>query len=251
MKRYQIFLINLDRSTIRLQHCLQQFAKFNIQFDRIPAIDGQYLSEQELQQHYDVSLNSKKYHKRMNRGEIACFLSHRQAWQRVISEGLDFALILEDDFILEDDLHKITQAISAMDMEWDYIKLAEYPIKRRARFSTKVEQFTLSSYDKVPSRTCAQLVSLSGAKKLLVGTEKFGRPVDVELQYWWEHKLNIYGLTPYIIKPHDAESEIDIFNKRKKSKSKSLIKFKNLLSFAVKNRIELRRSIKFGLARQR
>jgi len=146
----------------------------------------------------------------MTSGELGCYLSHVRVWQKIVDEQLDYGVILEDDILLQDHIQQGLETIKDIQQPWDLIKLAEEPVKRKAVHQIPIGDFSLITYNKIPSRTCAQAISLSGAQKLLATSANINRPIDIELQYWWESQLNVFGLKPYIVKAnHDEVSEID------------------------------------------
>ena len=52
-------------------------------------------------------------------------------------------------------------------------------------------------------------MSRAGAARLLTARHRYGRPFDVDLQYWWEAGLRIRGIEPYPVIPWDKSvSEI-------------------------------------------
>ncbi|MFQ3248221.1 glycosyltransferase family 25 protein [Glaciecola sp.] len=238
MKKWKIYLINLARSTDRLAACARQFEEHELSFERIEAIDGDKLSPASISEIYDFSHSS--YHKHMTNGEIACYLSHVKVWQKVVDEQLDYAVILEDDILLKDDILEGLEAVHQIQQPWDLIKLAEAPEKRKVVHQYPVDDFSLVTYNKVPIRCCAQVISLSGAKKLLAKSANVTRPIDIELQYWWESDLNIFGLKPYIVKPNqNLVSEIDRESNRKKAKQSFPRKVVSGFYFLFKNKKEL------------
>ena len=86
--------------------------------------------------------------------------------------------------------------------DWDYIKLSNYPNRpRKSKPISKLANGNVVTFEKIPAGTCAQLISLNGAKKLLKNTPAFGRPIDVDLQYWWEKELHLFGLRPFPFQP--------------------------------------------------
>lgn len=241
--RSKIFIINLADSHARLAHCRQQLA--DIQFERIEAVNGRNLNAQQIAQHYDEKHNPVRYHKPLTVGEVGCYLSHRKVWQRIIDEQLDYAIVLEDDFVLNQPIDGISQALEAISEPWDYIKLAEYPNKRKAIHSASCGAYELVVYNKVPARTCAQVVSLQGAKKLLAASQRFSRPVDIDIQYWWEMGIVVYGLKPYIFKPNlSVYSEIDGLRHRKQSHRRLLGRIFQQIRFLLNNRKALRRLLR-------
>jgi glycosyl transferase family 25 len=236
---YKIFVINLDSSVSRWRECQKQLENMqleHVQIERISAIDGRKLSWTELNRHFDTSLNLLEYHKTLTAGEIGCYLSHRKTWAQIITQELDFALVLEDDFIINGQLDQVLSAVASIEQQWHCIKLAEFPIKRKELSSQAIANFRLVNYDKIPARTCAQLISHSGAKSLLTSTQKFGRPVDIDLQHWWEHKLIVFGLKPYPFQiNHTSTSDIENIFKRKNSKTRRLSKLFQQMYFYVEN----------------
>jgi len=93
MKRY---LINLDRSTGRLAQVSLMFQNCGLEFERIPAVDGQTLTEAACQQ---LTAGSA-YRRQLARAEIGCFLSHRHCL-RLIAEGdAPWGAVFEDDIVL-------------------------------------------------------------------------------------------------------------------------------------------------------
>jgi glycosyl transferase family 25 len=242
MKKWKICLINLARSTDRLAACASQLDSYSLPFDRIEAVNGDTLDVYTINELYNFGDSS--YHKHMTRGELGCYLSHARAWQAIVDEQLDYAVILEDDILLQDDIQQGLEAIKYIQQPWDVIKLAEAPARRKAVHQIPAGDFSLITYNKVPSRTCAQVVSLSGARKLLATSININRPIDIELQYWWESELNVFGLKPYVVKAnHDEISEIDHNLSRKKAKKSFLKKTVSGFHFLFKNKKELKKRL--------
>jgi glycosyl transferase family 25 len=230
----KIFVINLDSSKERWRECQKQLPI--ITFERISAINGADLSDVQLNECFDVNLNKWQYHKTLTAGEIGCYMSHRKAWEKIIEENLDFAVVLEDDFLLNGSIEELVDNIAKITQSWHCIKLAKYPVKRKELTSYLIDMFRLVTYDKVPTRTCAQAISKEGAKRLLRVSSRFGRPVDIDMQYWWEHDLTIFGLKPYIFNLNDSsESDIERIFSRKKAHSRSFSKILQQVYFYVEN----------------
>lgn len=87
------YVINLDRSSERLDAFAATADRAGVAFERVRAIDGQTLSRAEQ----DAVLEDPASPYRLSAGEIACFLSHRLAWQTFLDTGARHAAIFEDD----------------------------------------------------------------------------------------------------------------------------------------------------------
>ncbi|WP_017222436.1 glycosyltransferase family 25 protein [Moritella dasanensis] len=223
-----IFIINLDKSTERLATSTKRLEEAGVSFSRIKAVFGADLSEAEKTQHYDAKLNRELFYRELNDGEIGAYLSHRKAWQTIVDRQLDYAIIFEDDFILQEDIKRAKQNLDAISFDWDYIKLAGYYSRKRKQtviFKQKIIDMDLIAHSKVITGASATAVSYNAAIKLLASTDKFGRPLDTDLQHWWEKGIHIFCLLPYISAPdEEILSEIDNTGKTSRKKNNRVLK---------------------------
>lgn len=95
----KIFYINLDKRVDRNTLVLEQLSALSLTAERLSAINGGDLDEQETSfiNRENFLLNTKRH---ISNGEIGCALSHRLIWQKMLDNDLDYALILEDDVVL-------------------------------------------------------------------------------------------------------------------------------------------------------
>lgn len=235
--KFKVFLINLDKSLDRFEACKSELDKYNIPFERIPAIYGKDLSEQELNSIYDQVKNKQYYKTDMSIGEIGCYLSHIKCWQKIIDDDLDYAVILEDDFKLSDNFAHF-QSIFTNLKNWDFIRIAfasrGVPIVDSTRINNA---YQLTYYKKVPINTLAQVVSKQGASKLLDSSQSIYRPIDVDLKHYWEKRIQVLGINPPLIEDRfDFDSEISDMSKGKgrESKSSLLRRLRYVTSFKFK-----------------
>jgi len=196
--KYKFFVINLDSKPDRLEDVSKQLHQYGIEFERFSAVMGSELDQSTIEEFYDAKGNAKKYYKEMSVGEIGCYLSHIQLWKRIIEENLDFAVILEDDLTVKPEIANLIDALTQI-QNWDYIKLTGPKGKKIVDQQAINETFSLAYYNKAPIGTSAQAVSKQGAEKLLASTQPFIRPVDSDIQYYWEHGIELQGLEPQIV----------------------------------------------------
>lgn len=229
-----VLLINLDRSTERLERSRTLLSKYGISFHRIPAVDGRELSSKALCEVLAPALSA--YYKVLTASEVGCYLSHKKCWQHIIDANLHYAVILEDDFSLNANVDKLHAYVADIREPWDYIKLMEYPEKRGVIASTPCLDKKLVRYDKIPIRACAYIITQECAKKMLASHTKIARPVDVDCQYWWESNISVFGLKPYLFSVNlQTESTIDGGGNRKNSKKSIVKQYLYKLAFAVDN----------------
>ena len=111
-----IFLINLDSRSDRLEKMTSRLG--NLSFTRIAAINGQNLKEQ------DIISPITKY--KMAKNEIACILSHRLVWEKIVAENIPYACILEDDVVLSDSFSDFIKNSNWLPSNFDVIKIETY-----------------------------------------------------------------------------------------------------------------------------
>jgi GR25 family glycosyltransferase involved in LPS biosynthesis len=106
----KIYLINLDRSKDRLDKCLRQSKKYNLNIERFPAIDGDKLTSEQKKDVHSMC----KYLMCTN-GMIGCGLSHYYILKKIVEEEIETTIIMEDDFIWRDDTSDKLEKIKNFD----------------------------------------------------------------------------------------------------------------------------------------
>lgn len=233
-----IFLINLDDSIERLEHCREGLSKYSVPFERISGIYGKELTEKQINQHYSQALNEQVFHRPLSLGEIGCYLSHRKAWQTIVDRKIPYAIVLEDDFDLVGDLSKVVSEIEALPFDWELIKLAAYNNRSRpiAYQQPLNPPFELVVHNKPITGCCAQAITYRGAKKLLEATAHFGRPVDTDIQHCWDTNVAVFSLMPFVIKQRtDLNSDIKANSPVTRIKQHKLRKMKLQLQSKLRN----------------
>lgn len=95
----KIFVISLLRSTERRANVTKQLQEAGLAFEFIDGVDGQALSPEFIRD----NVNQERYnywHELRHPGAIGCALSHRAAYQRMVTDNIPAAVILEDDIVL-------------------------------------------------------------------------------------------------------------------------------------------------------
>lgn len=95
-----VFCVSLSREVRRRALVQRQMNEMGFRrFEFIDATDSRQLSMEQVQRDglYD-STASRTFHSRdLTLNEIACSLSHARAYERIVSEGHSWAMIIEDD----------------------------------------------------------------------------------------------------------------------------------------------------------
>ena len=110
----KILLINLDQSKDRLLQQQAQFSDLGLEFERLSAISINDFSEDEYKA---MAFGGQRP---MKQSELACFLSHKKAWDYIVEHD-EPCVVLEDDAILVKDFKNILNDLMQI-KEMDYLK---------------------------------------------------------------------------------------------------------------------------------
>lgn len=175
----EIFVVNMDRDTKRLEEFDSMMKKCQLSYTRFSAIDPKALTEEQekLKRKYikDESQSS-------TRGELGCTLSHFAIWQLVVERGYKRILIFEDDARtvnpgphIFDSVNDFYQQLGDKE-EPDLLYLGKC-CDRCKKLKHVYENIYRSTS---PLCTHAYIITNKGAKKLL-SSGRFGISGDMEM----------------------------------------------------------------------
>ena len=170
-------VINLDRHNDRLEHMHGQFSRFGHEFTRIAAIDAQELSREQI----SAGQAFTGEHYTLGHGEIACFLSHRTAWQHFLdASSEEYCCVFEDDIHLSADARPFLEGDSWFPGDADIVKLetVRRPIRIDKMAATELAERRICRLYTVHPGSGAYVMTRDTAKLLLGNTERFADAVD-------------------------------------------------------------------------
>ena len=179
-------VINLDRSPARWAASSKALEEAGFAVERVAAVDAR---RQPSSDRYDRAANARSYFAPLKPAEIACFRSHRRAWERVAADGP--ALVCEDDVAVDDDLLALVEALP------DGVAAAKFYSKRSVGGpSVPLRNRRLVRPRIVPLGCVAVWLTPAAARKLLAASQRFHEPVDVFAQRVWAH-----GVATHVVQP--------------------------------------------------
>jgi GR25 family glycosyltransferase involved in LPS biosynthesis len=212
------FVITLERATERRTHVDWILRNLPLPGVSISAVDGKVMTPLEVDQCCTRQVHSPRYPHPLGRGEIGCFLSHRKAWQTIIDNQLDAALILEDDVTFDPDrLRDTINWASSQIVQGEYLQLQAREVCFSDNSTDRSEPFALIQPCPVILRTTAQLVTRSAAARLLEASEIFDRPVDAFLQMTWITQVPVKVIVPRVIEEISVQLGGSTLGGRKRS----------------------------------
>jgi GR25 family glycosyltransferase involved in LPS biosynthesis len=131
-----IFIINLKRRLdrkISVENKLKNLGITNYEF--IEAVDALELSKEDIKTQYN-----KKEYKELTLPEIACALSHIKVYNKILQDNIKYAIVLEDDAILNVEFKKfITRFNASNTHDFDFLLLGYHSSNQS--FNGKLKTF--------------------------------------------------------------------------------------------------------------
>jgi glycosyl transferase family 25 len=200
-----IFVINLERDIERRNHMAQSLAALDLVPEFVAAVDGRQLSAPERAL-YDQARALRIYGVSMMDTEIACYLSHHRLYERIVREGIEMALIMEDDVRIEPILPDILRDLSTLRTpDWLVIRLDSKrtqirdPNGRKARGRRVTDLSCGAALYRLSTRvlgTGAYLIRHEGAMRMIAYGQRIFMPIDQAMDRYWENRI-----LPYVVRP--------------------------------------------------
>lgn len=199
----KVYYINLDHRDDRKDHVIQQMqnAEIDMLATRLPAVYGKDLDINNLDNIITpyakdcVNGKIKRFGITLTQGGVGCAMSHKKAWETIIENDNDNALILEDDVDINDKLvYKLNYYEQYLPPDWDIIFLGYHPTSMGNFYSINNRFFLKTT--KVYG-LFGYIVSKSGAEKLL---KLF--PINLQIDSEFENAIKKYKLNVYVVKPN-------------------------------------------------
>jgi glycosyl transferase family 25 len=210
-----ILIISLKEESARREAIAVHLQERGFAFAFFDATDGRQMNVLEYPG-YDSQRRRRAHGRDLKPGELGCLLSHRAAYQHIIDQNYEHALLLEDDARLAIDTKAVLDLFLAKNFEYDVVRLLGSPKVAKGTHRKIIElmkrplpspsplageggvggDFYLVRLLTAPGGAHATLISRAGATKLLKATEKFAFPIDTILGRTWENGLKAYSIQP-------------------------------------------------------
>lgn len=193
-ERCGAYLINLDRSSERLEAAIQHFSQIGLTFQRIVAIDA---SREDIASFPLDRAAFQRTHGRstIRPGEIGCYFSHLKALRTFIDSGREFGIVFEDDAFPDSQLPEVLQALFQWADDWDMVTLFHFhrggPVALR-----RTDNFSLAVHLGHISSAAAYLINKKAAHKLIQHLDVMRACIDHSLYESWRHGLKLRSVLP-------------------------------------------------------
>lgn len=213
----QGFIIHLQRAERRGEHARSLIDNLPVPTEILDAVDGEAMSEPEIAGVFRRSLHRPWYPFALRKSEIACFLSHRKAWQEIVDRNLSAGLIVEDDVEPGEGFDALFRLAASSIQPNDYIRFPRW--ERGENGDVVAAENGLSIIEpRLPGLGMQmQLVGVEAARALLAATRRFDRPVDTTIQMGWLHTARILSARPIAIREIDFDLGGSVVQNKKKT----------------------------------
>jgi glycosyl transferase family 25 len=241
----KVFVINLERSVERRASIKRQLDAQDIDFEIIKAVDGAVLTDEYLQ----TALNFEEIAKRpylMRKGAYGCALSHYAIYSKMVAEGIPYALILEDDVVIEQGFKNVIETIPSKLLVNDVVLLFAQnnfmPIVFSEQDTERLPKGHKIVYPMEPwalGSAAGYIITNEAARGLMQYVFPVREPADAWIAFYRDKAIgNIRCIAPFLVKPAGFDSNIDYVSSQSMvGKVSSFIKkyrifpFKQLLDY--------------------
>jgi len=203
----KIYVINLDRSVERWKRISGQLDSLSLSYERISAVEGAALPD--FREAFNAASFKLIARHDLVPGEAGCSLSHIRIWEKILADNMPYALILEDDVVVEGPLVQFLN--SNCFRGFDYLKIdtdkANYPYSYTTMSEVSTKDFTLTECDPVPFLTGGYIISNKGARIFLNSSRGMYYPVDILPQFTYPYTKQGF-VFPQLVKDKFVDSNI-------------------------------------------
>ena len=192
-----IFVISLARAAARRENMRRRLDALGARYEIVNAVDGKELDLSQYGDRLRPDLWRKTARREPTRGEIGCFLSHYQLWERIADTEHDCALILEDDAVWGDDFADIVGRVVNCAWEWDVVLFSHFRAHPHDFALCELGGGRKLVRHRRPAVTAAAyLIRPSAARKLCQHCHIIREAVDVLYVQYWRHGAAFYHVDP-------------------------------------------------------
>ena len=209
-----IYVISLARAAARRAAVRERLDALGLGYEVVNAVDGAVADPALYRHRLRQDLARRRRKRELSIGEIGCYLSHYQLWQRIVAEQTECALVLEDDAAPNGDFAAVVGGLLEVGVHWDVVILHTHRAKEiqtiaRGVGGTKTDlgRSTSEIYG-----TAGYLIRPRAARKLLHVCREISEQVDVAWSKWWRTGLAFYCVKPAVVLEAEEESTIETAN---------------------------------------
>ncbi len=208
-----VYVINLKRATDRWAAISANLDALGLPYERVEAVDGRQLPDNV--EAFDDRGYRLRHGKKVNKGEIGCYLSHIEVCRRFLQSNASFALVLEDDAQLDSETVDVLARALEWAPLWDLLRLSgihggsPMPLVRLGAGHTLAVNLTRFT------GSAAYVVNRKGAAALAGRLLPMRLPFDHAYDREWTAGYSVAAVNPPIIRARMVASTVGYAERRK------------------------------------
>ena len=195
MKDLRIYVVSLAKNNPRRAGLAEALAPLGRPYEIVDAVDGRRGLDKAWESEVDREEASRREGYRLTDGELACSLSHRIAWERFLRSDGEWALVLEDDAILDERIGRFLDAGSYRAAPMLLLHHLEALALGRGAIAAGTESRAVRLAN-TPSRTTAYTINRSIAQCLIEAQSPVRSLADFPIDL---HLAGARALVPMIV----------------------------------------------------
>jgi glycosyl transferase, family 25 len=203
--------------------------KFKLDYEFIDAIDGR---TNDLTKHpnYNNFIRMFLYKKPLISTEIACYLSHCKAYNKILNDNIKHAIVIEDDIILKPELFTIINMILKQNINFELIRfIGKKKIPSHKKIYNITDEYYVGQLYSSPGGAYCYLISNLGAKKMLNASKNIFCPIDTLMGFYF-----LTGIKKLMVFPSNLALENDDI-KTEIGHKRFLLKKENKIIYIIGN----------------
>jgi len=204
MNSIKIIVITLKSAINRQESATKQLNDQPYEWCFLDAVDGR-LIEGEIEE-YPRKKVRRLLGFDLSPSELGCFMSHKKAWE-IASRESSPVLILEDDFVLDENFEAAITFALEQSTYWSLLRLQALE-KVSYTEVVKGERFKIVTNHGDPLGATAYLVKPNAAAELLRYSSEIYEPLDHFIEHKNKHSMQLHGLLPYPVFNSGVETTI-------------------------------------------
>lgn len=205
-----VFVINMATDSARREVMRARLDKTGVGYEFFPAVDGRGFDLSQLAA-YDGAKRRRYFGRDMLPGEMGCLLSHRNIYEKMVTENIPVAVILEDDVVFEEDFREALLTLLGTKIKWDVIRfLGSKKIYARGcrKIAKLTDKYWLARLPTAPGGAHGYVLTLEAAKVMIRHMQRNWMPIDTLQGRMWETGLETLVLWPAPVHIDNSESTI-------------------------------------------
>ena len=204
-----IFVISLARAAERRADIRSRLDSAGVSYEIVDAVDGAALDLTQFADRLRPDKYRIKFGRKFARGEIGCYLSHYNLWERIAAEKIESALILEDDAVWDADFFEVVARLPEVRWQWELVLLSAGDSRPIDRVLCDISGGRrLARHKRRAWTTAAYLVRRPAAEKLLDYCREIRAGIDCLYSEYWKNDVAFYFVDPPPVHQSGAESAV-------------------------------------------